>query len=388
MLIMNLSVISIINGTCKDPSIMNLVRSLYFYSAIYNIEYRAFRISSEDNILADAISRHSWNKLFMQAPYLDRETMCIPLLTLDFFCRPRCNCRQFETYSSVQILYIHFCQYYNLEILSATEQLLLRYIAYLLSKNLLGSSMKVHLSAIHSLHVILGVQVPPIYTPSVKLALKSVLETNRPTSKRDPATHDMLDQMLLLLQRQSGSFSLECSFLSSIFWCPKGGGICSTIHFWYGLDCPAISSRYLWFFHCEGVHAMEVNIKRSKTNMYGKKVKIGCTNKHAFAPCTMWLYLQYRGSLLPASPLLTFKSGTVLNKELLNKKIQALVSLLGLPPDKYSSHSFRSGAATSAALNGLKDWEVKELGGWASSAYQDYIHSDLMHQVRLASRLT
>ena len=41
----------------------------------------------------------------------------------------------------------------------------------------------------------------------------------------------------------------------------------------------------------------------------------------------------------------------------------------------YASHSFRSGAATTAAAAGLPTWLIKTLGRWRSDAYQLYIHS-------------
>ena len=51
------------------------------------------------------------------------------------------------------------------------------------------------------------------------------------------------------------------------------------------------------------------------------------------------------------------------------------VTLIGLSPAAYSSHSYRSGCATTATMAGLSDWEIKLLGHWASDAYQRYIRA-------------
>jgi len=44
-------------------------------------------------------------------------------------------------------------------------------------------------------------------------------------------------------------------------------------------------------------------------------------------------------------------------------------------PGNFSSHSFRIGAATVAAHNGVPDHLIQALGCWSSSAYQLYIRT-------------
>ena len=48
-----------------------------------------------------------------------------------------------------------------------------------------------------------------------------------------------------------------------------------------------------------------------------------------------------------------------------------------IDPHQYSGHSFRIGGATSAAVAGLNDYEIKLLRRWSSDCYKCYIRSPL-----------
>lgn len=48
----------------------------------------------------------------------------------------------------------------------------------------------------------------------------------------------------------------------------------------------------------------------------------------------------------------------------------------GLSPHLYTGHSFRIGAATTAAECGVLDSTIQMLGRWSSMAYKTYIRSD------------
>ena len=58
------------------------------------------------------------------------------------------------------------------------------------------------------------------------------------------------------------------------------------------------------------------------------------------------------------------------------------ITSLGLNPREFSPHSFRLGAATSAALCGMPDDQIKNMGRWKSSAFKLYIRPRLPERTR------
>ena len=56
-------------------------------------------------------------------------------------------------------------------------------------------------------------------------------------------------------------------------------------------------------------------------------------------------------------------------------QIRQILESIGLPQHDFAGHSFRIGAATTTAQQGLSDTLIKTLGQWESSAYTIYIHT-------------
>ena len=71
--------------------------------------------------------------------------------------------------------------------------------------------------------------------------------------------------------------------------------------------------------------------------------------------------------------LFYFASGKPLSRSTFVMEFRQALSEAGVSPNSYSGHSFRSGAATTAARNGVSDCHIKKLGRWKSSAYLRYI---------------
>ena len=86
-------------------------------------------------------------------------------------------------------------------------------------------------------------------------------------------------------------------------------------------------------------------------------------------------------------PLFVFKDGSYLTRECLVAHLHLGLRQAGLEADRYSSHSFRIGAATTAAQAGIKDSFIEMLGCWESAAYQCYVRTPRDQLAAILSRL-
>ena len=130
-----------------------------------------------------------------------------------------------------------------------------------------------------------------------------------------------------------------------------------------------------------------MSIKQSKTDPFWKGVTLylGATN-HPVCPVTGILpYLALRGG--QPGPLFLTKEGQGLTRQLLSTLLDAVLTKLHLQPSRYNTHSFRIGAATSAAQADIPDRCIKILGRWKNDAYQQYIRMQPRELARFSQQL-
>ena len=123
----------------------------------------------------------------------------------------------------------------------------------------------------------------------------------------------------------------------------------------------------------ESPSLVQVRIKASKTDPFrqGVTLVIGKTNDCLCPVTAVLAYMVARGS----SPglLFTWEDKRFLTRESFVGAVRAALAEAGLVAKDYAGHSFRIGAATTAASRGLQDSLIKTLGRWESSAYTRYI---------------
>ena len=83
-------------------------------------------------------------------------------------------------------------------------------------------------------------------------------------------------------------------------------------------------------------------------------LKDACTNQHTYnnkPAFSMFFHLKYIAGL----------------------RVKDALSTSAIKPAHYSGHSFRTGAATTAARKGLQVSQIKQLGRWKSNAFLRYL---------------
>ena len=84
-------------------------------------------------------------------------------------------------------------------------------------------------------------------------------------------------------------------------------------------------------------------------------------------------YIAFRGP--QPGPFFVTRNKAAFTKPAFITHLRKTLSDLGFPDDQYAGHSFRIGAATSAALAGMQDSTIQLLGRWQSAAFLRYIRT-------------
>ena len=299
-----------------------------------------------------------------------------------------------QTYSSAQRSFISFCNNFSLAPIPASEQTILWYMAYTQSKPgfkaIKASSLRVHLSAIRSLHVLSGSIVPPTCTPRVNLILKALSDNGPGPVQKLPITYPILHHLCSKLGYSHHTLVWHAVLTLGFFGGLRGAEY-TLVPSPLGPLCPPLLMNHISFGTIKGLNFMILTIPRSKTKPHGFQISIGCSGTPTCAVCSMHSYLRHRASRSPIPPnshLFVLPNGSPLLKSVLNKKIKCLVSSIGLDPSRFSTHSMRSGVATTAAIAGFNEIQVKCIGGWSSQAYTLYIRDTQMEQITYARKLT
>lgn len=118
---------------------------------------------------------------------------------------------------------------------------------------------------------------------------------------------------------------------------------------------------------------LKVRLKASKTDPFrvGVDVFIGRTDSPLCPVAAVLAFMAVRGP--GPGPFFKFKNGSPLTRARFVARVREALREAKVDCSAYSGHSFRSGAATTAAQKGVSDASIKMLGRWKSNAYQLYI---------------
>ena len=107
--------------------------------------------------------------------------------------------------------------------------------------------------------------------------------------------------------------------------------------------------------------SVHLTVKASKTDPFreGVTLLIASTGTSVCPVSALQRYLKY--SKVSQGPLFQFSDGRFLTRTLISRTVREALSNQGLDIKRYSSHSFRIGAASAASAAGLSDSLIKSL---------------------------
>jgi hypothetical protein len=133
---------------------------------------------------------------------------------------------------------------------------------------------------------------------------------------------------------------------------------------------------------------VRVHLSQSKTDPFrhGVDIFLGRTD----APlCPVAAILAYCAIRPPTvGPFFVFKDGSTLTRDRLVVALRGALAVAGVNSEQYSGHSFRVGAATTAARAGINEATIKMLGRWESAAYERYVRTPRETLAAISSQLT
>ena len=119
-----------------------------------------------------------------------------------------------------------------------------------------------------------------------------------------------------------------------------------------------------------------INLRQSKTDPFrkGHQIHVYPTNTSTCPVQAFLFYMPFSNRTTVSNPVFMIGRFAPLTQASLSKALCSLLSRATLDQSQYASHSFRIGAATTAASASLPVWMIKSLGHWVSNVYLSYIH--------------
>ena len=133
---------------------------------------------------------------------------------------------------------------------------------------------------------------------------------------------------------------------------------------------------------CEDIIFLEdravLKLRASKTDIFRRGVDINLfqSNSDICPVASLKRYISSRIPLVPKEPFFIMSNNQALSRTFFLDSLKSLLRALGFNADLYNGHSFRIGAATSAA-GIVEDHMIQTLGRWSSLCYTRYIQTPL-----------
>ena len=268
---------------------------------------------------------------------------------------------------------------------------LCRFVAFLVSEGLSHGSIRQYLSALRH-HQLLNGGVDPSFTSCHRLhyvlrgCRRSLPSAVRP--KRLPITPEILGVLHHHWSSNAQNYDIVCFWAAcclGFFGFLRSGEF--TCQSWKGYNPSMLSVSDIAVDSRENPSVLFVSLRRSKTDIFGTGVTIhlGRTGGILCPVSAVLSYLAIRPS--SPGPMFILLSGNPLSRDALVTAIRRALGSTTRDVSLFNGHSFRIGAATTAAQAGIPDSTIMQLGRWKSSAFMRYLRPPVETMAAFSSRL-
>ena len=257
---------------------------------------------------------------------------------------------------------------------------MLAYFAADLSRQALApSTIRVYTAAVAAIHRAQGLPDPSRHNSILALVKRGMSRVSQHRqATRNPITPRVLRRILQATQQfkhlcRQDRRMLRAAFCTAFSGFLRVSEFTSPSHRAFDPSLHTTLKDLQW-------HKNHVSLflKRSKTDQQGRGVSI-CLPKvpKSFCPfAALYKYGKHIFTTTPwSTPLFHFRNGRPLTRQSCCHHLRAALYSAGYNPMAYNTHSFRIGAATTAAAAGMSSKTIMRHGRWRSSAYKRYIHT-------------
>ena len=258
-----------------------------------------------------------------------------------------------------------------------SESLLCYFVASLARQGLAPTTIRTYLPAVRHAQIMRGFPEPRQFPSLPRLRLvQSGVRRERGQNGPPPAQHLPITPSILR-QIRAALLAAPPHHDKAMLW--AAASACFFGFFRAGeITVPSVSAFDLTVHLAWGDVSIDsghppskirVFLKRSKTDQFGRGVAVflGATGDELCPVAAVVSFAALRGDA--AGPFFCFQDGTPLTKSRFVARICEAMAQAGIPTENYSDHSFRIGAATTAAQAGLQDSTIQSPGRWSSTAF-------------------
>lgn len=247
---------------------------------------------------------------------------------------------------------------------------IMSFIAYMFRLELSHSTINCYISGLSFHHKISNL-TDNTQLFVVRKLLEGVKRSKRQLDKRLPITIKLLDRILAILPCVCSS-RYEAKLFLSVFSLAFYGlfRVGELTVGPKGMDAHTIKIENVKV-HLDGI---ELFLATSKTDQFGRGLTIFISEQGNVNSCpviNLNEFLKVRPS--GGGPLFGHFDRSPLTRYQFTSVMKKCLHTLGIEETQYASHSFRIGMATTCAMKGVSDDQIKMYGRWKSDAYARYI---------------